>query len=123
MVVTGGGNACARMAMHLRSHASTIGGRAQMAIEAFADGLESIPATIAENAGHDPLNTILDMRHELMSGNSHAGPDVVNGGVMDLLEAQVVEPAALVRQAVLSAAEVSNAILRIDDIIARRQME
>lgn len=123
MVVVGGGNAYARMAMHLRSHASTIGGRAQMAIEAFADGLESIPATIAENAGHDPLNTILDMRHELMSGNPYAGPDVVNGGVMDLLEAQVVEPAALVRQAVLSAAEVSNAILRIDDIIARRPME
>ena len=58
-----------------------------------------------------------------MSGNPYAGPDVVNGGVMDLLEAQVVEPAALVRQAVLSAAEVSNAILRIDDIIARRPME
>ena len=120
-VVVGGGNAYARMAMHLRTHASTIGGRAQMAIEAFADGLESIPATIAENAGHDPLDTILAMRHELMSGNVLAGPDVENGGVKMLDD--VVEPAALVRQAVLSAAEVTNAILRIDDIIARRGVE
>ena len=118
--VVGGGNSYLRMAVHLRQHAAQIGGRAQMAIEAFADALEIIPATIAENAGHDPLDTILAMRHEILQGSTSAGPDVTNGGVKDLLEDMVIEPVELVRQAVLSAAEVTNAILRIDDIIARR---
>jgi len=91
-----------------------------MAIEAFADALEVIPATIAENAGHDPLDTILAMRHDILQGNLSAGPDVTEGGVRDLLADSVIEPVELVRQAVLSAGEVTNAILRIDDIVARR---
>ena len=75
----------ARMAVYLRNHAAQVGGRAQMAIEAFADALESIPATIAENAGQDPLDTILEMRHQLMEGKTSVGPDVENGGVCDVL--------------------------------------
>jgi len=122
-IVVGAGNAYARMAVYLRNHAAQVGGRAQMAIEAFADALESIPATIAENAGQDPLDTILEMRHQLMEGKTSVGPDVENGGVCDVLALGVIEPVELVRQAVLSAAEVTNAILRIDDIIARRGME
>ena len=118
--VVGGGNAYVRMATHLRQHAASVGGRAQMAIEAFADALEVIPATIAENAGHDPLDTILAMRHSILQGQVTVGPDVTEGGVRDLLADGVVEPVMLVRQAVLSAAEVTNAILRIDDIVARR---
>ena len=119
-VVVGGGNAYARMATHLRKHAAQIGGRAQMAIEAFADALEIIPSTIAENAGHDPLDTILAMRHEILQGNPEVGPNVNEGGVCDMRELGVYEPTALIRQAVLSASEVTNSILRIDDIIARR---
>jgi len=118
--VVGGGNAYARMSSHLRQHAAQIGGRAQMAIEAFADALECIPATIAENAGHDPLDTVLAIRHEILQGNREIGPDVHNGGVCNMMELGVYEPAELVRQAVLSASEVTNSILRIDDIIARR---
>jgi len=118
--VVGGGNSFVRMATHLRQHAASVGGRAQMAIESFADALEVIPATIAENAGHDPLDTILAMRHEILQGRVSAGPDVTDGGVRDLLADGVIEPVALVRQAVLSAGEVTNAILRIDDIVARR---
>jgi len=118
--VVGGGNAYARMSAHLRQHAAQIGGRAQMAIEAFADALECIPATIAENAGHDPLDTVLAIRHEILQGNREIGPDVHNGGVCNMMELGVYEPAELVRQAVLSASEVTNSILRIDDIIARR---
>lgn len=121
--VVGGGNAYVRMATHLRQHAASVGGRAQMAIESFADGLEVIPATIAENAGHDPLDTILAMRHEILQGRVSVGPDVTEGGVRDLLADGVVEPVALVRQAVLSAGEVTNAILRIDDIVARRPVQ
>ena len=118
--VVGGGNAYVCMATHLRQHAASVGGRAQMAIESFADALEVIPATIAENAGHDPLDTILAMRHEILQGRVSVGPDVTEGGVRDLLADGVIEPVALVRQAVLSAGEVTNAILRIDDIVARR---
>jgi chaperonin GroEL (HSP60 family) len=121
--VVGGGNAYVRMATHLRQHAASVGGRAQMAIESFADALEVIPATIAENAGHDPLDTILAMRHEILQGKVSVGPDVTEGGVRDLLADGVVEPVALVRQAVLSASEVTNAILRIDDIVARRPVQ
>tara|TARA_R100000234_G_scaffold15004_1_gene8198 strand:+ start:16626 stop:18143 length:1518 start_codon:yes stop_codon:yes gene_type:complete len=121
--VYGGGSAYVAMASHLRTRAASIGGRAQMAIEAFADALESISATIAENAGHDPLDTVLAMRHAVLNGSTSMGPDVNEGGITDMAEHGVVEPAELVRQAVLSATEVTNAILRIDDIIGRRPVE
>jgi len=121
--VYGGGTPYVAMAAHLRQHAAKMGGRAQMAIESFADALEVIPATIAENAGHDPLDTVLAMRHELQQGNSHMGPDVTNGGVTDMKKAGVYEPTSLVRQAVLGASEVTTALLRIDDIIGRRPVE
>jgi len=121
--VYGGGSAYVAMASHLRTRAASIGGRAQMAIEAFADALESISATIAENAGHDPLDTVLAMRHAVLNGSTSMGPDVNEGGITDMAEHGVVEPTELVRQAVLSATEVTNAILRIDDIIGRRPVE
>jgi chaperonin GroEL (HSP60 family) len=121
--VYGGGSAYVAMASHLRTRAASIGGRAQMAIEAFADALESISATIAENAGHDPLDTVLAMRHAVLKGKISLGPDVNNGGIMCMSKNGVVEPVELVRQAVLSATEVTNAILRIDDIIGRRPVE
>ena len=121
--VYGGGSAYVAMASHLRTRAASIGGRAQMAIEAFADALESISATIAENAGHDPLDTVLAMRHAVLNGSTSMGPDVNDGGITDMAEHGVVEPTELVRQAVLSATEVTNAILRIDDIIGRRPVE
>ena len=122
-VVYGGGCSYIAMAAHLRNHAASIGGRAQMAIEAFADALEVIPATIAENAGHDPLDTVLAMRHETLNGNVWMGPDVQDGGLTDFRELCVYEPLELVKQAVLGATEVSIAMLRIDDIIGRKQLE
>tara|TARA_R100000005_G_C5001453_1_gene208650 strand:+ start:4038 stop:5549 length:1512 start_codon:yes stop_codon:yes gene_type:complete len=124
-VVSGGGSSFVAMATYLRNHAAAVGGRAQMAIEAFADALEVIPATIAENAGQDPLDTILAMRHEIQNGNIHYGPELVNqvGGITDMKEAGVVEPTELIRQAVLSATEVTTSILRIDDIVSRRPVE
>lgn len=121
--VYGGGTAYVAMGSYLRHHAAAIGGRAQMAIEAFADALESIPATIAENAGYDPLDTVLAMRHEVLNGNLNMGPNVDEGGLTDMIAIGVFEPTALVRQAVLSASEVTIALLRIDDIIGRRPVE
>ena len=91
-----------------------------MAIDAFADALESIPATIAENAGHDPLDTILTLRNEHKSGNTDSGPDIENGGACSMLSQSVYEPLGLVKQAIQSASEVSISILRIDDIIGKK---
>jgi chaperonin GroEL (HSP60 family) len=118
-VVPGGGAAYLNAALHLRARAAEAGGREQMAIDAFADALESIPAAIAENAGHDPLDTILALRNDHSAGKL-TGPDIENGGTCDMGEANVWEPLSLVRQAVQSASEVTMSILRIDDIIGMR---
>lgn len=119
-IVPGGGSTYIQMAQHLRNRAAEVGGRQQMAIEAFAEALEIIPATISENAGHDPLDTVLALRNEHQSGNSTHGPDIETGGTVDMTKVGVWEPLELVRQAVQSASEVSIAILRIDDIVSRR---
>tara|TARA_R100000231_G_scaffold35717_1_gene31656 strand:+ start:1954 stop:3456 length:1503 start_codon:yes stop_codon:yes gene_type:complete len=119
-MVAGGGSAYIGAALYLRSKAATVDGREQMAIEAFADALESIPATIAENAGHDPLDTILTLRNEHKTGHKDSGPDIDNGGACSMTERHVYEPFDLVRQAILSASEVTVSILRIDDIIGKR---
>jgi len=119
-VVPGGGAAYLNSAINLRSRAAEIGGRAQMAIDAFADALESIPSTIAENAGHDPLDTVLALRNEHLSGNVDYGPNIEDGGTCSMKEANVWEPLSLVKQAIQSASEVTISILRIDDIIGKR---
>tara|TARA_R100000234_G_scaffold104849_2_gene74875 strand:+ start:1903 stop:3405 length:1503 start_codon:yes stop_codon:yes gene_type:complete len=119
-VVPGGGSSYLNTALHLRSRAAEAGGREQMAIDAFADALESIPATIAENAGHDPLDSILTLRNEHKQGNIDAGPDIENGGACSMIDASVWEPLDLVKQAIQSASEVTISILRIDDIIGKR---
>jgi chaperonin GroEL (HSP60 family) len=122
-VVTGGGSAFVAMASYLRNHGASVGGRPQMAIEAFADALECIPATISENAGHDALDVVLAMRHEIQNGNLHYGPNVTDGGITDMRAAGVYEPTKLIKQAVISATEVTTALLRIDDIVGRRPVE
>tara|TARA_R110000824_G_scaffold274125_1_gene462826 strand:- start:1223 stop:2752 length:1530 start_codon:yes stop_codon:yes gene_type:complete len=119
-VVAGGGSCYAAMAAHLRSQAASVEGRAQMAIEAFADSLEIIPATIAENGGQDPLDCILNLRHKLQNGDTDFGPDLENGGIVSMWKLGVMEPTSLVRQAILSATEVTTAILKIDDMVAKR---
>ena len=93
-----------------------------MAIEAFADSLEIIPATIAENGGQDPLDCILALRHEIQQGVFYYGPDLENGGVTSMTALGVYEPTSLVKQAVLSATEVTTAILKIDDMIAKKSV-
>ena len=119
-VVPGGGASYLNAALHLRSRAAEAGGREQMAIDAFADALESIPAAIAENAGHDPLDTVLTLRNEHQNGKVDAGPDIETGGSCSMSDNDVWEPLELVRQAVQSASEVTISILRIDDIIGKR---
>tara|TARA_R100000458_G_scaffold59855_1_gene72233 strand:- start:498 stop:1985 length:1488 start_codon:yes stop_codon:yes gene_type:complete len=119
-MVYGGGSTYVSMANYLRNNSASVEGRGQMAINAFADALEIIPATIAENAGHDPLDCLLSLRHAISEGRMQYGPDVENGGITSMQDLGVVEPLDLVKQAILSATEVTSAILKIDDIIAKR---
>ena len=96
----------------------------QMAINSFADSLEIIPATIGEVAGHTPLNCVFALRHSLSEGKLTMGPDVKNiNQIIDMKTLGIVEPALLVRQAILSATEVTTAILKIDDIVVKRGAE
>ncbi|MFL2532710.1 MAG: thermosome subunit [Marine Group II euryarchaeote MED-G34] len=120
VVLTGGGSVAAAISRDLRSYAEGIGGREQMAIEAFSGALEVIPRTLAENAGLDPVNTIIDLRKAHSEGKSHFGVNVYEGGVVDMSEAQVFEPSRVVEQAIQSASETAVMILRIDDVISSR---
>ena len=122
LVLTGGGSVLAALSRDLRAFAESIGGREQMAIEAFATALEIVPRTLAENAGLDPVTTIIDLRKAHAEGDDHAGINVFDGGVKDMLAASVLEPLRVVEQAIQSATETATMILRIDDVISSKGM-
>lgn len=122
MVLTGGGSVMAALSRELRTFAEGIGGREQMAIEAFASALEVIPRTLAENAGLDPVNTIIELRKSHSDGDSHSGINVDEGGVKNMLDANVLEPLRVVEQAIQSATETAVMILRIDDVISSKSV-
>jgi thermosome len=119
-VVTGAGASAVELAMLLRDKASRIGGRAQLAIEAFADALDVIPRTLAENAGMDPIDTLVELRKEHKLGRATVGVDVLRGRVADM-RGIAVEPIRVGRQALLSATDAAIMILRIDDVIASKR--
>ena len=119
-VLTGGGSVLAALSRDLRAYAESIGGREQMAIEAFASALEIIPRTLAENAGLDPVTTIIELRKAHSDGKAYSGINVEEGGVMDMYAASVLEPLRVVEQAIQSATETAIMILRIDDVISSK---
>ena len=119
-VLTGGGSVLAALSRDLRTYAETIGGREQMAIEAFASALEIIPRTLAENAGLAPVTTLIALRKAHADGASHAGINVYEGGVVDMKDGNVLEPLRVVEQAIQSATETAIMILRIDDVISSK---
>ena len=119
-VLTGGGSVLAALSRDLRTFAETVGGREQMAIEAFASALEIIPRTLAENAGLDPVTTLIELRKAHADGQSNAGINVYEGGVVDMRAANVLEPIRVVEQAIQSATETAVMILRIDDVISSK---
>ena len=116
-VVIGGGSPEIEMAKQLKAYADTIGGREQLAIKAFAEALEIIPRTLAENAGLDAIDVLVDLRsaHET---NPYMGIDVFTGEVVNMKDRGVIEPQRVKKQAILSAAEACEMILRIDDLVA-----
>jgi len=118
-MVPGGGAIETELSRAVRSYATQVGGREQLAIEAFADALEIIPRTLAENAGLDILDTMVAIKaaHD-KDGGFAMGVNVFDEGVVDMLEQGVVEPMVVKLQALKSAVEVSSMILRIDDVVA-----
>ncbi|MFB0560162.1 MAG: thermosome subunit beta [Candidatus Lokiarchaeia archaeon] len=122
-MVAGGGAPEIEVAKRLRDYADSVGGREQLAIEAFAEALEIIPKTLAENAGHDQLDVIVKLRAAHEKEGLWMGVDIITGEVADMLKAGVVEPLRVKKQAVVSASEASNMILRIDDVIASKRHE
>ncbi|WP_459844958.1 thermosome subunit beta [Halolamina salina] len=117
-VVAGGGAIEVELASRLREYADSVTGREQLAVEAFADSLELVPRVLAENAGLDSIDTLVDLRAAHEAGDEVAGLNVFSGEVEDTFEAGVVEPAHAKEQAVSSATEAANLVLKIDDIIA-----
>jgi thermosome len=118
-IVAGGGAVEVEIAKALRSYATKVGGREQLAVEAFADSVEIIPKTLAENAGLEAIDVIVDMRsaHEKEDGQ-YMGVNVFTGKIVNMLSSGVVEPVVVKEQAIKSATESAAMILRIDDVIA-----
>ena len=119
MIVAGGGATESEIAKVLRAFATKVGGREQLAIEAFADSLEIVPKTLAENAGLESIDILVGLRAAHEKKNGHLmGVDVFNGGIANSYDNGVVEPLKVKEQAMKSSAEVASMILRIDDVIA-----
>ena len=119
-MVTGGGSTAVEIALRLREYSSTVGGREQIAIDAFASALEVVPTALAENAGLDPIDILIEMRKAHKSGKVNAGVNVFNGKVEDMKKNNVLEPLRVGKQAINSATDAAVMILRIDDVIASR---
>ncbi|MCD6576128.1 MAG: TCP-1/cpn60 chaperonin family protein [Nanoarchaeota archaeon] len=117
-IVAGGGAPEIEVAREIRKFAASLGGREQLAAQAFADAMESIPRTLAENAGLDPIDMLVNLKAAHEEGKIWAGIDIHNGKIIDMLEADVIEPLKVKTQAIKSASEVAIMILRIDDVIA-----
>jgi archaeal chaperonin len=118
--VFGGGATAEELAMRLRDHAAKIGGREQIAFESFADALETIPRTLAENAGLDPIDMLIELRKAHKGGQQRAGVNLTTGKITDMGELHVIEPIRVGRQAIESATDAAVMILRIDDVIASK---
>ncbi|WP_092658713.1 thermosome subunit alpha [Halorientalis persicus] len=117
-VLPGGGAPETQLALGLRDYADSVGGREQLAVEAFADAIDVVPRTLAENAGLDPIDSLVELRSQHDGGSTTSGLDAYTGEVVDMEEDGVVEPLRVKTQAVESATEAAVMILRIDDVIA-----
>ena len=120
-IVAGGGAIEIEVAKELRSYSTKVGGRQQLAIEAFADAVEVIPRTLAENGGLEPIDILIQLRqiHDKADGK-YIGLNVFTGQLQDSIENGVVEPIVVKEQAIKSAAESAAVILRVDDVITAK---
>ena len=118
-IVAGGGAPEAELAKNLRNFAVKVGGREQLAVEAFAEAVEAIPLTLAENAGLDPIDVMVALRAEHEKADSkYFGIEVTTGKIKNMLDLLVLEPLRVKQQVIKSATEAANMILKIDDLIS-----
>jgi archaeal chaperonin len=117
-LVAGGGSPEVEVALRLQEYAATLEGREQLAVKAYAEALEVIPRTLAENAGLDPIDMLMELRSQHEKGMKTAGLNVFEGKVVDMWKEFVVEPLRVKTQVINAATESAVMILRIDDIIA-----
>ena len=116
----GGGSTAAEISMALRDYAPSVGGREQMAIEAYAKAIEIIPKTLAENAGYDPIDMMLEIRSAHKKGDKYAGINIATGKIDDMYQNNVYEPLRVGVQEIQASTEAAIMILRIDDVIASK---
>ncbi len=121
-VVAGAGACEVEVSRNLRLFANKMAGREQLAVLAFADAIEVVPRTLAENAGIDPIDIMTDLKSQHDAGKKWAGINVFKGKVEDAWKMGVIEPLKIKTQAIKSASEVAELILRIDDVIASKGM-
>ncbi len=118
LIVAGGGSPEAYVSNKLKEWISTLSGREQLAAEKFAESLEVIPLTLAENAGMDTIDTMTELRSRQSKGSTWSGIDARNSRIADMAELDIVEPLSVKEQIIKSSTEVASMILRIDDVIA-----
>jgi chaperonin GroEL (HSP60 family) len=121
-IVAGGGAPEVEVARRLRRYAEGLAGRERLAVSAFAEAMEVIPITLAENAGMDPIDAISEMQSRHERGEIWAGLNSLDGEVSDMAELDVYEPTQVKAQAIKSATEASTLLLKIDDVIAATKM-
>jgi archaeal chaperonin len=117
-IVAGAGAPEVELAKELRKYSDSLIGREQLAVNSFADAMEVIPRTLAENAGLDPIDVLTELKSAHDQGQKWAGIDVFSGKVIDAWQNKIIEPLKIKTQAISSASEVAQMILRIDDVIA-----
>ena len=117
-IVAGGGAPEAYISFELGKWSNKLSGREQLAVKKFADALEAIPVTLAENAGLDPIDIKVELKSALSKGDTQSGIGVLEGGIRNMADLNVFEPTAVKEQIIKSATEVACMIIRIDDVIA-----
>ncbi len=123
LIVPGGGAVEIELAKRLREFSQLLSGREQLAVEEFASALEFIPATLAENAGIDPIDILTELKSRHDSGERNAGLNLFTNKIENTFEAGIIEPLKIKTQAISSASEVAIMILRIDDIISAKERD
>jgi thermosome len=119
--VVGGGAVETELLMKIRDYAQTVGGRVQMAIEAYATAYESIPRALAENSGFNPIDKLVELKNVHSKGKKNAGLNVFEGKVVDMLAEGVIEPLRSKRQSIQSASETAVMLIRVDDMMITQQ--
>jgi len=122
-ILAGGGAPEMEVAKVLKEYAETLPGREQLAVMCFAEALEAVPTTLAENAGLDPIDIISELRARHEKGEIWAGVEVHTGKVKNMKEVGVFEPIAVKKQIIKSCTEAASMLLKIDDIIASGKMK